>query len=155
MSTVQDFYDVRRDGKIIPEGMTFHEIIALGEKSLVVEARWKCSATQKSVSLKSPFGVAASVVQGRQFVVARIYTKESDSQVTVFNCDGSVHLNLSNTQKINGQDQQGEFYWFQDAHHPADGVFGVVFQCDYQPSAQYWMDIDAATGKVLKCTWTK
>lgn len=155
MNTVQDFLKIRRDGNIILENMSIQEILALGKPSPVGEIKWVCSGNGKSVSFNFLFGVSAHVVQGRQFVVAVASTSNSRGFLTIFNCDGTVHLNISTTQIINGNYEPGDFCWLVNAHYPANNVFGVVFQCSSHLSAKYLMDIDAVSGSVLECTWTK
>jgi hypothetical protein len=155
MNRIQNLYKVRRDGKIIKEEMTFEQIDALGEISKVVEVHWTDGNTGRSASAKSKFGTFAEIVQGRRFVAVLVYKNETDCNLVVFNPDGSTHLVIPNIQTINGEKMTGSFGWFESPHHPADSVFGVVFQADHRSSAQYWMDLDANTGEVLACTWTK
>jgi hypothetical protein len=156
MNSVQKFYEVRKDEKVIPEGMTIEERHALGwDISKVVQAHWTNTETNKTVSLKSPFGIFSEIVQGRRLVAALIYTDDSNCKLVVFLANGSEHLTVSNLQRLSGHDEPGQFAWFTTPHEPADDVFGVVFQADDSSVGQYWLDIDARSGRVLACTWTK
>jgi hypothetical protein len=155
MNAIQNFFETRKDGQIISEGMTLEQVQSLGEISKVVEVSWTNGTDQTRTHLKSSFGVFSRVVQGRKWVAALIYKNNSDCQLVVVNPDGTVHLIVPKIQKINDEYQAGVFGWFEAAHFPADGIFGVVFQVAHPSTAQYWMDIDALTGKVLVCTWTR
>jgi hypothetical protein len=155
MDPIQEFRKFRQDHKIITESMNWNEIDGLGEISKVVEVCWTNAPSQRVVSIKSAFGVFPEIVQGRKFVAAIVYTAESDCKLTTFLSDGKEHLTVPNLQRLNGRDESGQFAWFTSAHEPTDHVFGVVFQADDSSVGQYWLDIDARTGKVLICTWTK
>jgi hypothetical protein len=155
MDEIENFYETRKDGQIIPEGKTLEQIQSLGEISKVVEVSWISSTTQQRAHLKSPFGVFSRIVQGRKWIAALIYKNNSDCKLIVVNPDGNIHLTVPSIQKINNEYKKGSFGWFEAAHHPANGVFGVVFQVAHPTTAQYWLDIDALTGKVLMSTWTR
>jgi hypothetical protein len=155
MNLFQNLYEVRRDGKVITNDMSFEQIYALGPTTRIVEAHWTDGLSQKPVVLKSSFGVVARVVQGGKFLVAMIYTREADCALVVVKSDGKSHLAIADVQEINGEKHRGVFRGFESPHRPADGVFGAVFHASYRATAQYWMDIDATTGAVLECTWTR
>jgi hypothetical protein len=156
MNSVQNFYEVRKDEKVIPEGMTIEERHALGWGiSRVVQVHWTDAKTEKAVLLQSAFGVFSDVVQGREFVATIVYINDFDCKLVVYLADGNEHLTIPNHQRLNGCDEPGQFAWFTSPHEPANGVFGVVFQADDSAAGQYWLDIDARSGKVLACTWTK
>jgi len=155
MNLFQTLYKVRRDGKVVTDDMTFEQVYALGEPSRVIEAHWIDGLSQKPVSLKSPFGVLARIVQGGKFLVAMVYSNNTNCALVVVKSDGKIHLTVPDLQKINGENRNGVFRGFESPRQPADGVFGVVFNANYRVTAQYWMDIDAATGQVLACAWTR
>ena len=162
VNSIQDFYEIRQDGKIIPEGMTVEQIFALGEISRVVEAHWTNAANQRPVSLKSPFGVFAYIVPGREFIAAMVHTKKgngSAGDLIVVNPDGSVRFKVPPVQTINGQDMKGVFRGITNTPKAADGFFGAVFEVDfgniYLSNAQFRLDIDAATGEVVGCSETR
>jgi hypothetical protein len=156
MSLIQKFYEVRKDGKVIPESMTIADRHALGwDISKVVQAHWTCAETNKPVSVQSSFGVFSEVVQGRRFVAALLYTDDSHCNLVVYLADGKTHLTIPNVQQLNGRNEPGEFAWLTSPHKPAEDVFAVIFQAEDGAMGQYWMDIDARTGEVLICTWTK
>jgi hypothetical protein len=155
MDLIQEFRKFRRDRKVITDSMNWKEIDDLGEVSKVVEVCWTNALSQRVVSIKSAFGVFSEVVQGRKFVAAIVYICESDCKLAIFLADGKEHLTVPNVQQLNGRNEPGQFAWFTSPHEPADDVFGVVFQADDSSVGQYWLDIDARSGRVLACTWTK
>jgi hypothetical protein len=155
MTGIQNFFELRADGRVITEEMTVEQIGALGEICKVVEVCWTNTSTQQAVSIKSQFGVIADVVSGRKFVAARVFAKKADSELLVFDSNGQIHCTLSKIQVINENQESGQFVWFTSAHQERDGIFGVIFQADNSTVGQYWMDIDAATGNVVECTWTR
>jgi hypothetical protein len=155
MNSISNFHEVRRDGQIVSEQMTSEQIDALGDISRVVEARWVNSLTGKDVSITSKFGVLAHVVDGRNWVAALVYETESRCNLKVFDSRGDVCLNVPNIHQIANQNMSGSFTGFAAAHHSNDAIFGVIFRTDAPDLDRYWMDVDALTGKVLTCTWTK
>jgi len=154
MDSITNLYEVRRDGKVIKEGMTFEEIAAFGEISKVVEMHWTDRSTGQPASIKSPFGVFGALVQGRDFIVATIYSSKSNCRLISINANGSTRCTFSDTQKINGQDEFGSFGWVETTHYP-NNVFGAIFTVDCFPVTQYRLDIDVITAEVLACSWTK
>jgi hypothetical protein len=159
MNSIQSVYNVREDGKILTHDMTIDQVYALGEISTVVEVHWMNCTEQRPASLKSKFGVFATVVAGNGFIAAIVHTNSKkplpDSQLLIVNPDGTVRHTVPNIQKINGEYVKGWFGWTDSGQHPADGVFGAIFQAAHSPSAQFRLDIDAATGVVLDCNWTR
>jgi hypothetical protein len=155
MNVIENFQEVRRDGQIISEGMTSEQIDALGDISRVVEVRWQNSLTGKTVSVKSKFGVLSKVIDGRRWVAAMVYDSDTQCSLVIFDSGGEVHLRVPNVQRINDEERTGLFAGFSEPHSQGDGVFGVIFRTEGFDWDRYWMDIDALTGKVLTCTWTK
>ena len=155
MNTVENLYEVRADGKVMREGITSEQLHALGEISKVIEVYWTCSATKQIASLKAPFGVFATVVQGRRFLAATVYSNESESNLVIVNPDGTIRFIVSQVQQLNGGKEQGVFDWIDKPFEAREGVFGAIFRVDSFPASQYWLDIDAATGQVLGNRSTK
>jgi hypothetical protein len=155
MKVIENFQEIRRDGQIIPEGMTAEQIDALGNVSRVVEVRWHNSLTEKTICIKTNFGILSKVIDGRSWIAALVYDSETHCSLVVFNSAGEVHIRVPNVHRIDDLERSGLFAGFSEPHLRQDAVFGVIFRTEGPDWDRYWMDIDARTGKVLACTWTK
>ena len=145
--TIQDFKEIRRDGKIINESMDAKAIFSLGSPEKVTKVQWRNGS--QVVFLDDSHGVLAKVVPGRQFVVANMHDESGQHRIlSIINADGSRRIELSNTQKILGKDEIGEFRWFEPARVASPNIFGVIF-CRSIDNSMFQLDIDALDGNVI------
>jgi hypothetical protein len=155
MNPVQHLYKVRQDGKVIREGMTPEEIVALGEISTVVEVHWVDGRTQKAVVFKEPLGIFTTVVQGREYIVAERMVKGIKNRIgdaVVYKSDGSVHAQLLMQRAIpwHGRELHGVYHSIRTAKNEKDGFIGVVYDVDLVGMrAQLNLDTNLATGEVV------
>lgn len=148
MHSVENFVEIRRDGKTIPESMSVDEMIAQGwSAEKVIEARWLFDG--QPVSLANEHGLLAEVTPRRDGVA--VLRNSGDEQVPgtleVVNADGTSRLVIGNHQQINGRDYGGAFGWLERARVVAPNAFGAVFRAEN--GAMWQLDIDANTGQVL------
>jgi len=147
MTKIQQFVEVRRDGKIIDEAMKAEDIFALGPTEKVIEVRWLNGS--QPVSLIDAYGILAKVVPGREYVVANGHDKSGQRRVLlVINADGTQRFQLSDTQVIGGKSELGDFRWFDLPRVESLNVFGVVFNCA-RDNSMFQLDIDAENANVV------
>lgn len=147
MTNIQNFREIRRDGKVIYESMKVEDIFALGPTEKIVEVQWHNGP--QLISLAANYGVSARVVPGREFVAANEHDDSGQKRMlSIFNADGSRRFQLSNIQSIRGKDEAGDFRWFEPSRTDAPNVFGVVFNRTSDDS-MFQLDIDATTGGVV------
>lgn len=139
---ISNFLQIRTDGKIVPAGMTVHEMLSRGwVPSKVVSLRW--SSSEADVEFPALHGVHGIPVPGGNYVAAILDEDDSgiNSRLVVLSPDGSVHGRLQNKLVESGLNTGGRFIWFEPAMNPGVDRFGVVFQTD--TAGQYRCDIDA------------
>lgn len=147
MTTIQQFKEVRRDGKVIDESMTVEDVFALGPPEKIIEVQWYDGSER--ISIRNAFAVLAQVVPGGEFVAANEYDELGQHRaLSIINADGSRRLQLSNVQKIRANDEAGEFCWFESPRIQSPNVFGVVFSCS-RDNSMFQLDIDAIDGSVV------
>lgn len=147
MIAIEDFREIRRDGKAIDESMSVEDIFALGAPEKIIEVQWKSDS--RPIFLKNSHGVLAKVIYGKQFVAVNEYDGDGKRRtLSIVNADGSRRLQLSNTQTIRGKDEAGEFCWFEPARVESKNVFGVVFR-RFRDNSMFQLDIDAIDGHVI------
>jgi hypothetical protein len=145
--TIQQFIEIRRDGKVIDETMSVEDIGALGAIEKVIEVQWRNGS--QPVSFRDAYGVLAIVVPGREFVAANGHDESGQRRVlSVINADGTQRLQLSNTQVIRGKGELGDFRWFESPRVESLNVFGVVFE-RASDNSMFQLDIDAINGNVV------
>ncbi|MES2407100.1 MAG: hypothetical protein V4528_07245 [Pseudomonadota bacterium] len=145
--TIQQFIEIRRDGKVIDETMSVEDICALGAIEKVIEVQWRNGS--QPVSLRDAYGVLAIVVPGREFVAANGHDESGQRRVlSVINADGTQRLQLSNTQVIRGKGELGDFRWFELPRVESLNVFGVVFE-RASDNSMFQLDIDATNGNAV------
>ena len=148
MSDIEDFCEIRRDGKTIREGATVEDIAALGPIEKTVEIRWNNRG--RSVSLASPNGIWAIVVPGRNFVAVmqEMNSTTHQAELSVFNADGSQRLVIPNVQTFRGHTYKGSFGWFATRKDKPQDTFSAIFQ-PANSGLDYRLDINAADGQVI------
>ena len=145
--TIQNFIEIRRDGKVIDESMKVEDVIALGAAEKILDIQWRNGLT--AVSVRNDFGILAKVVDGREFVVANEHDESGKNRtLSVLNADGSRRLSLPKTQRIREQEVTGEYCWFEPARVKTPHVFGVVFSVQ-SDNAMFQLDVDAQDGRVI------
>jgi hypothetical protein len=146
VTTINDFQEIRRDGKIIHESMSANDIFALGAPEKIIEIQWVIGSQR--ISLRNNHGILAKVVAGREFVAANEYDAFGrDRTLSVINSDGSKRLTISKNQLIRGKNEHGEFCWFEPARVESANIFGVVFRRS-NDNSMFQFDIDARDGRI-------
>ena len=147
MTSIQQFIEIRRDGKIIDETMKVEDIFALGATEKVVEIQWRNGS--QAVFFRDAYGVSAKVILGGDFIVANAHDNSGQRRVLlIINADGTQRFQLLNTQLICGKSELGDFRWFDSPRIEAPDVFGVIFN-RARDNSMFQLDIDAKTAKVL------
>lgn len=149
MMTIKDFRKIRRDGKVIDESMRAIDMVALGwTPDKVLEIQWNNDS--KLISFKARYGVLGMVIPGREAVAVIEENDESGQRNTlsVINVDGSRRMQFSNIQKLQGEDEMGQFCWFEPARIALSNVFGVIFN-RASDNLMFHLDIDASDGNVV------
>lgn len=146
---ITDFESVREDGKVIVEGMTVNQMLALGwEPCRVVDARWRWQGQPLNVANR--FGLLAIVVPDRQWLAVLWNKDEAAVEATLYviSGDGQQQVQIPDELLINGQLEPGIYSWFEGFPHDSPSVFTCMFS-RRRDQAMYRVDIDAATGTVL------
>lgn len=145
--TINQFKEIRRDGKIIDESMKAEDIFALGSPEKIIEIQWHNGS--QPVSIRDAYGILAKVVPGREFVATNGHDESGQHRtLSIINADGSRRLQLSNIQEIRGKVEVGEFCWFEPARIESPNIFGVVFS-RISDNSMFHLDINAFNGSVV------
>jgi hypothetical protein len=146
---------IRRDGKIIPEGMTGVQMIAAGwEPEKVLRLQWDCDGER--IELTSPYGFLSRIVRSREYLAVLEDTDATGyyAALSVYLPDGTLQQTLPNavefpaTAQLPARSEPGEYVWFLTPKSPLPTAFAAVFKV-HRNGATYQVDIDAATGAVL------
>jgi hypothetical protein len=152
---IVNFQEVRRDRKVILEGMTGVQMIASGwEPDKVLSLRWDYYG--HPIELVSPYGFLSRVVPSRAYLAVLEDTDSTGDHATlsVYLPNGTRRKDFLNILEFPEAAQSpahkeaGEFVWFQTPKSPLPTAFAVVFKV-YRNGATYQVDIDAATGTIL------
>jgi hypothetical protein len=152
---ISNFHEIRRDGKVIPDGMTGVQMLAAGwEPDKVLWLRWDWYG--HPIELASPYGLLSRVVPNHEYLALLEDTDASGDHATLRIClpDGTIRENFPNilewagTADSGARKEAGEYVWFQTPKSPLPTAFAVVFKV-YRNGATYRVDIDAETGAVL------
>jgi hypothetical protein len=152
---ISNFHEIRKDGKVIPEGMTGVQMITAGwEPNKVLYLRWESCGLP--VELASPYGFIRHIVPSREYLVVLEDTDEfgDNTRLLVYLPDGTLWRNLPNIVDFSvmarhlWQEEPGHYVWFESTKSPLPTAFGAVFKA-YRNNATYRADINAATGAVL------
>ncbi len=152
---ISNFQATRRDGKVIPEGMTGVQMIALDwEPDKVLRLQWDCNG--QAIELVSPYGFLSRIVASREYVAVLEDTDATGwyAKLAVYEADGTIRQNFPNvvdfpeTARFPAHTEAGEFVWFETQKSPVPTAFGIVFKVN-RNGATYRVDMDAATGAVL------
>ena len=149
MTGIQNFREIRRDGRVIPEGMSVEAIARLGSTPVKIAAlAWDSDAG--GVELKAKHGILSLVLPKRDGVAVIEKTEEAGfvGSLYVVNADGSKRLAVSNLQRINGSDESGQFRWLEKPRGASPNSFGAVFELDRDHS-QFRLDIDVVSGATV------
>lgn len=151
MSLIQQFQEVRRDGKVIAETMTPEEMIRAGwtpDKVLLLQ--WQ--GPGGVVELQSSFGFLSRVVASREYL-AVLEDTDAGGQSTVlsvYQADGRPRVTFQNNVPIKGAPEVGRFASFRSPQSGAPAAFAVLFDV-FSNGARYLIEIDAASGGILSC----
>jgi hypothetical protein len=152
---ISNFLEFRRDGKVIPEGMTAVQMITAGwEPDKVLRLQWDWDG--HPVELVSPYGLLSRIVRSREYLAV---LEDTDAlgyhaKLSVYLPDGTLRGDLANivefpeTERWPAHTEPGEYLWFETTKSSLPTAVGVVFEV-YRNGATYRVDIDAATGAVL------
>lgn len=147
MATIQQFREIRRDGKVIDDSMKVEDIFALGPTEKVIEVQW--SNGSQLVSIQDPYGLLAKVVPGREFVVVNGHDESGQHrELSIINADGRRRFPIPNIQVIRDKSELGDFRWFELPRVDMPNVFGVIFN-RASDNSMYQLDIDATNGHVV------
>jgi hypothetical protein len=152
---ISNFYEIRRDGKVIREGVTALEMITSGwEPDKVLSLRWDWDG--HPIELVSRYGFLSRVVSSREYLAVLEDTDATGGHATlsVYLPNGTRREDFPNilefpeTAKFPAHKEAGEYVWFQTPKSQLPTAFAVVFRVYYN-GATYRVDIDAASGAVL------
>lgn len=146
---ITDFQKVRADGKVIGEGMTVEQMLALGwTPCKVLDARWRWN--EQLFDITNPLGLLAIVVPDRQWLAVLWNTDESalEADLYVIAGDRSQQIKIPDQLLINGQIEAGIYSWFEYFIHDSASVFTCMFTRRRDQSL-FRVDIDAATGTII------
>ncbi len=153
---ISNFQETRRDGKVIPEGMTGVQMLIAGWKpDKVLRLQWDWHG--HPIQLTSPYGLLSRVVPSREYLAVLEDTDATGDRATlrVYLPDGTIQETFQNilqfpgTAEFAARKEAGEYVWFQTPKSPLPTAFAVVFKV-YRNGATYRVDIDAATSAVLE-----
>ena len=153
---ISNFHELRRDGKVIPEDMTAVQMTAAGwVPDKVLRIRWDWDG--HPIELTTPFGFLSRIVSSREYIAVLEDTDATGDHATlsIYLPDGTLRENYPNivqfpeTERWPAHTEPGEYLWFQTPKSPVPTAFAVVFKVD-RNSATYQVDIEAATGAVLR-----
>jgi hypothetical protein len=152
---ISNFRKIRRDGKVIPEGMTGVQMISAGwEPDKVLRLQWDWNG--HAIELVSSFGFLSRIVPSHEYLAVLEDTDATGYQarLSVFLPDGTMKERYPNVLELPGTAQRaarqetGEYVWFQTPKSTLPTAFAVVFRID-RNGATFRVDTDAATGAVL------
>jgi hypothetical protein len=152
---ISNFRELRRDGKVIPEGMTAVQMIAAGwEPDKVLRLQWDWNG--HPIELVSPYGFLSRIVRSHEYLAVLEDTDATGdyARLSVYLPDGTIRESFPNILEFPGTAQSpartepGEYVWFETPKSTLSTTFGAVFKV-YRNNATYRADIDAATGAVL------
>jgi hypothetical protein len=152
---ISNFHEIRRDGKVIPEGMTGVQMLAAGwEPDKVLWLRWDYYG--QPIELASPYGFLSRVVPSHEYLAVLEDTDETGdhARLSVYLSNGTFRgtfpniLDLPGNSQIGPHREAGEYAWFQKPKSPLPTAFAAVFKV-YRTGGTYRVDIDAASGSVL------
>ena len=152
---ISNFHKIRRDGKVIPEGMTGEQMIAAGwEPEKVLWLRWDYYGNP--IELASQYGFLSRIVASREYLVVLEDTDASGQHATlsVYLSNGTFRGSFPNILDVPGplggpvHREAGEYAWFQTPRSPLPTAFAAAFKV-YRNGATYRVELDAATGGVL------
>lgn len=151
MFDVSDFYLLRADTKIVPEGMGAAQMVKRGwEPCKVIEAAWKWG--DQTCRITCPHGLLALVVADRQHVVSLEEDERGVSRLFINSGDAVERRELSETVDVNGKLRVGKYLWFEKDFSMPASAFCVVFEA-LDDSAMHYLFIDANTGDLLKAQY--
>jgi hypothetical protein len=152
---ISNFQKIRRDGKIIPEGMTGEQMLAAGwQPEKVLWLRWDWFG--HPIELASPYGFLSRIVPSREYLAVLEDTDATGQHaiLSVYLSNGTFRGTFPNLLELPGNAQiaphkeAGEYVWFQIPRSPLPTAFAAVFKV-FRNGATYRVDIDAATGSLL------
>ena len=143
---ISDFVEVRRDGRIIPAGMTVAAMLEAGwSADIVVRARWRHDASE--VAIEDGGGLLAVPVVGGHHVAAIL----SDGSLTIYDELGEPKHVWSHMIESQGSAWRGKFCWFEKSI--LAGRVNAVFEDE--SSALFLCEIDAVLGQVVSVSRTR
>lgn len=155
MGTISNFIEIRRDGKIIPEGMTYDQWEELGwAPEKVIRIRWDYEG--RPVELEDSGGMLAEIIDSRTAIAIEI---NGGQNLSVYDPNGKLRCRVPNVQNISGKDLSGVFAWFGKVEIDIAHCFAVVFEVGPaswdSPSDFYLLHVDSLNGKLLKWQRTR
>jgi hypothetical protein len=100
---ISNLQKIRRDGNMIPEGMTGEQMIASGwEPDKVLWLRWDCYG--HPIELASPYGFLSRIVPSREYLAVLEDTDATGqhARLSVYLSDGTLRGNFPNILEFPG-----------------------------------------------------
>lgn len=146
---VRGFECVRADERVIHESITSDQMARLGwSPCKVVEVRWRWQA--KRLKLANHFGMQAIVLPGRRGLAVLWNHDASGNATTLYLVDGDTQRlsKIPDQIAINGQLDDGSYYWLGCSPHDSSNVFTCMYSRKYD-HAIFRVDVDAESGSIL------
>jgi hypothetical protein len=122
---ISNFQAIRRDGKVIPEGMTGVQMIAAGwEPDKVLQLQWDWNG--HPIELVSPYRLLSRIVRSHEYLAVLEDTDATGyyARLSVYLSDGTLRESFPNivefprTAESSAHTEPGEYLWFQTPKSP-------------------------------------
>lgn len=148
---IESLNHIRRDGKIITEGMDIGALIEKGwEPQPTVRIEWKSNGC--SYASDYPDGVLAKVLPGRQLLALIEPGPEGGqlcNRLVVRNAQGERRYVIDGQQPFEGIPKNGKFLWFEPSPQQPDQWFGAVLEAnDRNGVQQFLLSFEIETGEL-------
>jgi hypothetical protein len=123
---IEDFREIRLDGKVIFEGDSIEKIRSLGPISRVVRVQWKNES--RTLGRSNPFGVFASILPGRDALACIEPSGENDAprSLKVINADGTIRYEVPQNFKLDNSEKMVRYLYINPTVEDRT-TFGAVF----------------------------
>ena len=119
----------------------------------IIKLEWVSNGKNISLEYRS---MLSFVIPNRKMIALIIEKKEPeiDSELSIYNEDGTKRLTIPNTQKIKNINREGVFLWFEPSHNTSLNCFRVAFSLKRENSI-YLLEIDSLDGKIINTSITR
>ncbi len=148
---IESLVHIRRDGKIIAEGMDIGALIEKGwAPQPIVRIEWKSNGCPHA--LEYPDGVLAKVLPGRQLLALFepcVENGQLRNRLVVRNAQGEQLYVIDGQQPFEGIPPNGKFLWFEPSSQQPDQWFGAVLEAnDRNGVQQFLLSFEIETGEL-------